>query len=69
MAKKKSSSKWIQNAIKNPGSFTAYCKRKGYKGVTQACINEGKKSKNPTIRRRANLAQTLRKMARKRKGK
>ena len=69
MARKKASKskdkKWIQKAIKNPGSFTAYCKRKGYKGVTQACINEGKKSKNPTIRRRANLAQTLRKLRKK----
>jgi hypothetical protein len=56
---------WIQEAIKKPGSFTAYCKRKGYKGVTKKCIEEGKKSKNPTVRKRATLAETLRKMKKK----
>ena len=30
--------KWIQGAIKKPGSFTAYCKGKGYAGVTEECI-------------------------------
>lgn len=69
MAAKKRKKKWIKGAIKNPGSFTAYCKRKGYKGVTAACIAEGKRSKDPTIRKRANLAQTLRGMSRKRKKK
>lgn len=57
--------KWIQEAIKNPGAFTEYCKRKGYKGVTKECIEEGKKSPNPTTRRRAHLAETLRKLRRK----
>jgi len=33
--------KWIQKAIKNPGSFTAWCKRQGYKGVTVECIKKG----------------------------
>lgn len=55
--------KWIQSAIKKPGSFTAYCKRKGYSGVTQKCIEEGKRSKNPKTRRRAYLAGTLRKIS------
>ena len=59
--------KWIQGAVKHPGAFTAWCKRQGYSGVTQACINKGKKSKNPTIRRRAVLAETFRKMAKRRK--
>ncbi|MEM0325236.1 MAG: hypothetical protein QXW35_05010 [Candidatus Aenigmatarchaeota archaeon] len=58
MAKKN----WIQKAIKNKGAFTEYCKTKGYDGVTNECIKEGKKSKNPTIKRRAVLAETLRKM-------
>ena len=66
MAKKKK--KWIKGAIKKPGSFTAWCKRKGYKGVTAECIAEGKRSKDSTTRKRANLAQTLRGMSRK-KGK
>ncbi|MEM1672862.1 MAG: hypothetical protein QXT86_12510 [Archaeoglobaceae archaeon] len=58
---------WIQEAIKNPGSFTAYCKRKGHKGVTEECIRQGLKSSNPTVRRRARLAKTLRKLRRRRK--
>jgi len=50
---------WIQGAIKNKGSFRGWCKSRGYKQVTLACIQEGKRSKNPTIRRRATLAKTL----------
>ena len=74
MAKKKKKSKksdkrWIQKAIKKPGAFTEWCRRRGYSGVTQACIEEGKRSKNPTVRRRAYLAETLRKIAKKRKKK
>lgn len=41
---------------KNKGKFTSYCKSKGYNGVTSACIAEGKKSSNPTTRKRANFA-------------
>ena len=51
-------SKWIQKAIKKPGSFTKYCKSKGYKGVTSACIAEGIKAGGKTARR-ARLAKTL----------
>ncbi len=61
--------KWIQKAIKNPGAFTEWCKRRGYPGVTQECIEEGKRSKDPTTRRRAVLAQTLRRLAKRRKKK
>ena len=45
--------------IKKPGSFTAYCKKKGYKGVTCSCIKEGLKSKNPKTRKRANFARNF----------
>jgi len=45
--------------IKKPGSFTKYCKSKGYKGVTCACIREGLKSKNPLTRKRANFARNF----------
>lgn len=38
------------------GSFTAYCKRKGFKGVTPECIAAGKRSKDPAIRKKANFA-------------
>ena len=56
---------WIQKAVKHKGAFTKYCKSKGYKKVTRACIEEGLKSKNPTIRKRANLAKTFRSMNKK----
>jgi len=56
---------WIQSTIKKPGSFTSYCKKKGYKGVTNKCIAEAKKSKNPKTRKRAALAKTLRNMKKK----
>lgn len=62
MAKEK---KWIQKAIKKEGAFTSWAKRKGL-SMSEA-IREGKKSKNPTIRRRAVLAETLRKLAKRRK--
>ena len=67
MAKKRKK-KWIPRDLKK-GAFTAYCKRLGYKGVTQECIERGKKSKNPTIRKRAVLAETFRKLAKRRKKK
>lgn len=57
----------MQTAVKNPGSFTKYCKNKGYKGVTQACIEEGKQSSDPTTRKRAVLAETFKKTAKKRR--
>jgi len=63
MAKKKKD--WMQDAVKHPGAFTSYCKKKGFDGVTQECINEGKKSSNPTVRKRATLAETFRKAKKK----
>ncbi|MEM1672167.1 MAG: hypothetical protein QXT86_08965 [Archaeoglobaceae archaeon] len=72
MAKKK---KWLQEARKRMeekgtvGAFTAYCKRKGYRGVTQECINEAKASGNPVLKKRAIFAENVRKIARKRKKK
>jgi len=42
-AKKK---KWIQKAVseKTEGDFAAWCKRNGFKGVCQACINKAAKT-------------------------
>ena len=57
MAKKK----WMQSAVSKPGSFTRWCLAQGFSGVTGECIAKGKKSKNPTTRKRANLAATFRK--------
>ncbi len=38
---KKKDKKWIQDAVseKDKGKFKAYCKREGYSGVSQECIN------------------------------
>ena len=43
MAKEK---KWIQKAVspKTEGDFTDYCKRAGFGGVSQACINHAAKA-------------------------
>lgn len=54
--------KWIQNAHLKEGAFTSWCKKQGYGGVTNACIQAGLNSKNPTMRKRAQLAKTFRKM-------
>jgi hypothetical protein len=53
---------FIQGAHLKEGSFTRYCKSKGYKGVTSMCINEGKKSKNGRVVKMAVLAKTLRRL-------
>jgi hypothetical protein len=45
--------------VKNTGSFTKYCKSKGYKSVTCECIKEGLKSPNPKTRKRANFARNF----------
>ena len=43
------------------GSFTAWCKRQGFKGVTSECIAKGKASSNPAIRKKATFAANARK--------
>jgi len=64
MAKKR---RWIQEAIKKPGAFTEWCRRQGFSGVTRECIEMGKRSSNPTTRRRAYLAETLKRLSKKRR--
>jgi len=61
--------KWISKAIKKPGALREYVKRKyGKKGfdkdgkIKHSILLQLKKSKNQTIRKRANLALLLRKM-------
>lgn len=56
--------KWIQKAIKEPGSFTASAKRAGKSVGEYAEQKKGAKGKTG---RRARLAITLRKLARKKK--
>lgn len=60
MARKKDD-KWIQSAIRRPGRMRKYCGGK----VTDACIARAMKSKDPSLRKAAQLAKTLRKMRRK----
>ena len=54
-------SKKIKIKDSKKGTFTKYCKNKGYKGVTSKCIAEGKKSKSKAIRKKATFAQNSRK--------
>ena len=55
------------------GSFGRWCKSQGLASkdgkVTLGCINKGKKSKNLTIRRRANFAKNIKAYTRSRFGK
>ena len=44
---------------KKRGTFTRYCIRDGYKGVTKDCIRKGLNSKNPLTRKRANFARNF----------
>jgi len=67
--KKKAKDEWMQGAVKKPGSFTAYCKKKGFDGVTDECISEAKASGDPTVKKRAVLAETFRKESKKRRKK
>jgi len=57
----KEGGKWMNKLKLKKGSFTAYCKSKGFDGVTSKCIAMGKKSDNPTTVKRATLAETFRK--------
>ena len=61
--------RWIQAAIKKPGSFTAQAKKAG-KGVQEfasSVLKKGSKA-SPRTKRRANLARTLAKLTRRKKG-
>jgi len=78
MGKKKSKKeeKWLQEAAERmeekgtEGAFTAWCKRHGFKGVTQEAINLAKKIAkergDTTLLRRAIFAENARKIAKKR---
>ncbi len=43
------------------GSFTAWCKKQGYGGVTTECISKGKNSNSTAIRKKATFAANARK--------
>ena len=65
--KSKSKSGWIKKAIKRPGALRAKLKVKPGKKITQAQLKKALRSKNPTTRRQANLAKTLKSLRKKRK--
>lgn len=61
--KMKSGGKWIQSAIKKPGSFTAQAKRAGMSvPAFRNKVLANKSAYSSTTVKRANLAKTLAKM-------
>ncbi len=59
MAEKK---KWIQGAIKHPGSLRKSLHVKEGEKIPVSKLKKAEHSKNPKIKRRAILAETLKKM-------
>jgi len=62
MAEKK---KWIQSAIKKPGALRKALHVKEGEKIPEAKLKKAEHSKNPTMKKRANLAETLKKMHKK----
>ncbi len=59
MAKKE---KWIQDAIKKPGALRKQLGVKEGEKIPASKLKKAEHSKNPTTRKRAVLAETLKKM-------
>ncbi len=59
MAEKKH---WIQGAIKHPGALRKTLGVKKGKKIPASKLEKAEHSKNPTTRKRAHLAETLKKM-------
>jgi hypothetical protein len=57
--------KFIQKAIKHPGALRKALHVKKGEDIPEDKLKKAEKSKNPTMRRRANLAETLKKMRKK----
>jgi len=53
---------WIKGAIKHPGALHKELGVPQGKKIPEAKLEKAEKSKNPTLRRRADLAKTLGKM-------
>lgn len=56
---------FIKKAIKHPGALRAKAKRMGMRGngpIPRTIMDKLEMSKNPTTRRQANLAETLKRM-------
>lgn len=54
--------KWIQEAISHPGALRKSLKVKEGEKIPKAKLKKAENSKNPKTRKRAHLAETLRKM-------
>ena len=53
---------WIQDAIKKPGALRKTLKVKEGEKIPLSKLKKAEKSKNPKTKKRAILAETLRKM-------
>lgn len=60
---------WIQGAIKRPGALHKALHVPEGKKIPEAKIEKAERSKNPTLRRRAMLAETLKKISSRRRAK
>lgn len=56
-------SKWIQGAIKHPGALHQELHVPEGKKIPEKKLKKAEHSKNPTLRKRANLAETLKKIS------
>lgn len=54
--------KWIQSAIKKPGALRKTLGMKKGEKIPEAKLKKAEKSSNPKTRKRAALAETLKKM-------
>jgi hypothetical protein len=53
---------WIKGAIRKPGALHRQLGVAQGKKIPSAALKKAEKSKNPTLRKRANLAETLKKL-------
>lgn len=54
--------KWIQGAIKHPGALRKALHAKKGEPISEEKLKKAEHSKNPTLAKRAKLAETLKKM-------
>ena len=57
--------KWIQKAIKHPGALSKKLGVPEKKDIPMSKLKKAEKSKNPTTRKQAVLAETLKKISKK----
>lgn len=62
MEKNMAKEKWISGAIKHPGALHRELGVKKGEKIPEKKLKKAEHSKNPTTKKRANLAETLKKM-------